>query len=156
MEMDAATTMLECNGDPYRIILSRNRYQQTRYTHPSCDILYRLDAKKGNTRNMSSSKNRSSPLVQALNGGILVHAPNGLCLYEEGLKDSGVYTSLTRLAATLTPAATETTNPLITLELEHDSSILVKEYDGHTVAMKVPNKKPETPSSSPSATGDPK
>lgn len=60
--------------------------------------------------------------------------------------NSGVYTSLTRLAATLTPYQTASMNnenpspPLITIEMGGPSSILIKEYDGHTVAMKVPNR----------------
>ena len=95
-------------------------------------------------------------------GGILVNDLNGLCLVSKGNmtttttttaatvtssanNNSGVYTSLTKLASTLTPYQTSSTNnenppsPLITIEIDGPSSILVKEYDGHTVAIKVPN-----------------
>jgi hypothetical protein len=57
---------------------------------------------------------------------------------------SGVYTSLVRLASQLSPQQQATMNnetipaPLITIETD-TTSILVKEYDGRTVAMKVPN-----------------
>ena len=92
-------------------------------------------------------------------GGILVNDLNGLCLVSKGNmsstgekppasdNNSGVYTSLTRLASTLTPYQTATMNnenppsPLITIEMEGPASIIIKEYDGHTVAMKVPNKR---------------
>jgi hypothetical protein len=57
--------------------------------------------------------------------------------------ESGVYTSLVRLASQLTPQQEASMNnesppaPLITVETD-TTSILVKEYDGHTVAMRVP------------------
>ena len=98
---------------------------------------------------------RISPLVQSLIsedradvGGFLCNDPSGLCLISRGDmnsdNDSGVYTSLVRLASQLSPHQKATMNnesvpaPLITIETDA-SSILVKEYDGHTVAMKVPN-----------------
>ena len=97
---------------------------------------------------------RISPLVESLFsgeradvGGIMCNDPNGLCLVSKGKmdgdKDSGVYTSLARLASQLSPQQHATINnesppaPLITIETD-TTSILVKEYDGHTVAMKVP------------------
>jgi len=102
---------------------------------------------------------RISPLVEAMVsgeregvGGILVNDLNGLCLLCKGdmadTNNSGVYTSLTRLASALTPYQMSSMGndnppspPLITIELEGAASILIKEYDGHTVAMKVPNRK---------------
>ncbi|OEU15592.1 hypothetical protein FRACYDRAFT_240285 [Fragilariopsis cylindrus CCMP1102] len=98
------------------------------------------------------------PNLERSSPGILVNDLNGLCLISKGnmsssattntnTNNSGVYTSLTRLASTLTPYQTANMNnenppsPLITIELEGASSILIKEYDGHTVAMKVPNRK---------------
>jgi len=60
--------------------------------------------------------------------------------------NSGVYTSLTRLASTLTPYQEASMNnenppsPLITIEIDGPASILVKEYVGHTIAIKVPNR----------------
>jgi hypothetical protein len=60
------------------------------------------------------------------------------------LNTSGVYTSLVRLASQLQPQAqmqslnNETPPaPLITIETDA-TSILVKEYDGRVVAMRVP------------------
>lgn len=110
--------------------------------------------------NGTQRTSRISPLVEAMVsgeqragvGGILVNDLNGLCLVSKGSmvanssSDSGVYTSLTRLASTLTPHQTAIANnenppsPLITIEMDGEASILVKEYDGHTVAAKVPNK----------------
>uniref|UniRef100_A0A6V0A318 Uncharacterized protein n=1 Tax=Pseudo-nitzschia australis TaxID=44445 RepID=A0A6V0A318_9STRA len=118
---------------------------------------------------------RISPLVETMVsgeqrtgiGGILVNDMNGLCLVSKGNMssspptattanaissdnhddtNSGVYTSLTRLASTLTPYQTASTNnenpssPLITIEMDGLASIIIKEYDGHTIAMKVPNR----------------
>lgn len=126
--------------------------------------------------NPSQRKSRISPLVEAMVsgeqrdgvGGILVNDLNGLCLVSKGNMSSasgklsstsdvmssdencsGVFTSLTRLASSLTPYQTANINkenppsPLITIEMDGPASIIVKEYDGHTVAMKVPNKKTE-------------
>jgi len=101
--------------------------------------------------------------------GILCNDPSGLCLSATGsfltdnnnnntaggsgggyvcLDDSvqsGVYTSLTKLAAKLypgpaaitAPAAVANAAPLITIERE-ESNFLVKEYDGHAIVVKVP------------------
>mmetsp|Transcript_1425 Transcript_1425/g.2468 ORF Transcript_1425/g.2468 Transcript_1425/m.2468 type:complete len:127 (+) Transcript_1425:3-383(+) len=106
------------------------------------------------------STTRTSPLVEAMVsgdragvGGIVANDMNGLCLISKGnmttpssdSNDTGVYTSLTRLASALTPSQTASMNnenvssPLITIEMEGPSSLLIKEYDGHTVAIKVPN-----------------
>ena len=105
--------------------------------------------------NSAQRTSRISPLVEAMVsgeqragvGGILVNDLNGLCLVSKGnMKstnesiNSGVYTSLAKLASTLTPCQNNENPPLITIEMEGPSSILIKEYDGHTVAMKVPNK----------------
>ena len=92
-------------------------------------------------------------------GGILANEVNDLCLIDKGNivtptvarngvahtggDNSGVYTSLTKLASTLTPCqtakSTSASPPLITIEMEGRTSILIKEYDGHTVAIRVPN-----------------
>ena len=87
--------------------------------------------------------------------GILCNDPTGLCLSATGsfvVKDkakpilanmddavvSGVYTSLTKLAQQLHPDnAPASAAPLITIETE-DSNLLIKEYDGHAIALKVP------------------
>jgi hypothetical protein len=125
----------------------------------------------------ASATTRTSPLVESMIsgdrdgvGGILANDVNGLCLFEKGnmvtrgtsttslarngsvndasCDNSGVYTSLTRLASTLAPcriakasssSSTLSSTPLITIEMEGPTSILIKEYDGHTVAMRVPN-----------------
>lgn len=101
-------------------------------------------------------------------GGILANDVNGLCLISKGMHTTktatttatgethhaGVYSSLTRLAATLTPYKQQVMNagqasnngrrptsaPLIAIETDGPSSLLIKEYDGHTVALKVPNR----------------
>ena len=95
-------------------------------------------------------------------GGIQCNDPNGLALHVRGnMNGSGVYTNLVRLASQLQPtgASTSTTKggggggqptshdgtnttgthppPLITIETD-TTSILIKEYDGHTVAIRVP------------------
>lgn len=95
---------------------------------------------------------KTSPLVESLLtgdragvGGILCNDPNGLCLISKGNMDSdansGAYTSLVRLASQLQPNQQQQNDtspaPLITIETD-ETSILIKEYDGHTVAMRVP------------------
>lgn len=60
----------------------------------------------------------------------------------DGGDESGTYTSLVRLASQLYPqqeGGMSTDAPIVKIETD-SSSILVKEYDGHTVAMKVPNR----------------
>ena len=84
--------------------------------------------------------------------GILCNDPSGLCLSATGnfipqnnsrlasmddTINSGVYTSLTKLAQQLQPGSGDNVAPLITIETE-ESNLLVKEYDGHAIAMKVP------------------
>ena len=84
--------------------------------------------------------------------GILCNDPSGLCLSATGsfvernakkltnMDDavtSGVYTSLTKLAQQLPPAASNAPPPLITVETD-DFNLLLKEYDGHAIALKVP------------------
>ena len=124
-----------------------------------------LDAERKVERERMSSSQRQqqrstriSPLVEAMVsgeragvGGVLVNDLNGLCLLSKGDMsttttaesvtdgdNSGVYTSLVRLASTLSPNE-KSPSPLITIEMEGPASILIKEYDGHTVAMKVRN-----------------
>jgi Ragulator complex protein LAMTOR5 len=101
----------------------------------------------------SLSGTKTSPLVESLIsgdragvGGILANDVNGLCLVSKGnmpmSHESGDYTNLTRLASKLTPYANSGSNsspPLITIEMEGPTSLLIKEYDGHTVALQVPN-----------------
>jgi hypothetical protein len=104
--------------------------------------------------------------------GILCNDPSGLCLSATGsflpnnrrdqsqshphpkkkklqnLDDAvntGVFTSLTKLAHQLQPSAATTAVPfLITLEYEK-SNLLIKEYDGHAIALKVPALKEVSP-----------
>ena len=118
--------------------------------------------------NSPQRTSRISPLVEAMVSGeqraILVNDLNGLCLVSKGNMSSavksttpsntviiednnrGIYTSLTRLASTLTPYQTASTNnenppsPLITIEMDGPASIIIKENDGHTIAMKIPNR----------------
>lgn len=101
-------------------------------------------------------------------GGILCNDPSGLCLAARGslntrnhIANSGGYTNLIRLASQLQGAsknedqqqqqpqqqpsgggvgASTTELPLITIEYD-DSAVLVKEYDGHVVALRVPSAK---------------
>jgi len=120
--------------------------------------------------NSSQRMNRMSPLSEVMVfgeqragvGGVLVNDVNGLCLVSKGNmcktastttsnlissdKNSGVYTSLMRLASNLTLCQTASMNnenlpsPLITIEMDGPTSIIVKEYDGCTIAVKLPNK----------------
>lgn len=100
-----------------------------------------------------------SPLVKSMISGerenigsVLVNDQNGLSLLDTTAVDgkqsnnkiSGMYTSLTRLSSALTPCSKNQPNdtsspPLITIEMEGLSSVLIKEYEGHAVAIKVPN-----------------
>lgn len=95
----------------------------------------------------TSSSNASTAAASI--DGILCNDPSGLCLMSKGTmkdnEDSGAYTSLARLASQLSflqqQQVTNMSNgesPLITIETD-TSRILIKEYDGHAVAMKVPN-----------------
>lgn len=72
-------------------------------------------------------------------GGALCNDPTGLCLVSKGKIDSsksGVYTSIVRLASQLDSGG-EGEVPLISIETDK-AALLVKEYDGHTVAIRVP------------------
>ena len=75
--------------------------------------------------------------------GILCNDPTGLCIASKGhidTENSGIYTSLMRLAAQLPEvknAAAQGASPLITIEYDSHATI-VKEYDGHVVAVRVP------------------
>jgi len=76
----------------------------------------------------------------AAKSGALCNDPSGLCLGSRGAIDSsksGIYTSLVRLAAQIDHGGDTNDVPLITIETQ-DSAVLVKEYDGHTVALRVP------------------
>lgn len=73
--------------------------------------------------------------------GLVLNDPLGLFIASEGRVDTtntGVYTSLVRLASQLHGAADTAQQPLITIETD-DATILVKAYDGHTVALRVPS-----------------
>lgn len=87
--------------------------------------------------------------------GVLCNDANGLCLISKGAlraEDSGIYSTLVRLASLLSPsqgthgglAIAGITTPLITLESEAWSA-LIKEYDGRTVAIRVPSGGNEKP-----------
>lgn len=92
----------------------------------------------------SPGKGARNGLVQSLLsgdregiGGATCNDRNGLCLGSRGAMDaskSGVFTSLVKLAAQLDPGSDP---PLITIETDK-AALLVKEYDGHAVALRVP------------------
>lgn len=97
-----------------------------------------------NTNGGSPGKGARNELVQSLMsgdregiGGAICNDRNGLCLGCRGAMDaskSGIYTSLIKLAAQLDPGSEP---PLITIETDK-AALLVKEYDGHAVALRVP------------------
>ena len=69
----------------------------------------------------------------------LCNDPSGFCVSAVGSMDpktSGVYTSLVRLASQF-QGHEEGDAPLITIETAK-GNLLVKEFDGHTVALRVP------------------
>ena len=72
--------------------------------------------------------------------GISCNDPSGLCLLSKGnmsnANDSGACTTLVRLASQLQTIHANVDVPLIVIETKVNS-ILVKDYDGHAVAMKV-------------------
>ena len=79
---------------------------------------------------------------------ILVNDPNGLCLKATDPKmqsKAGVYTALVKLASLLDK------KPKIIIETKTNRTH-VKEYEGHTVAMKIPTKGGETDNPSTTAT----
>jgi hypothetical protein len=113
---------------------------------------------------MSNNRGQASSLAESLLtgeragvGGFLCNDPNGLCLVAKGKmmtndptnSNSGVYTSLVRLASQLQehqlqrPSVIKestthnSSSTLITIETD-TTAILVKEYDGYAVAMRVP------------------
>ena len=66
---------------------------------------------------------------------VVCNDSNGLCLFQKGsLPATNNFTSLVRLANQLNSSEAQ---PLITIETP-DSAILIKEYEGHTVAVQVP------------------
>mmetsp|Transcript_13128 Transcript_13128/g.28497 ORF Transcript_13128/g.28497 Transcript_13128/m.28497 type:complete len:126 (-) Transcript_13128:126-503(-) len=72
-------------------------------------------------------------------GGALCNDPAGLCLHCRGNIDaskSGSYTSLARLAAQL-DGGNGVEAPLISIETDK-AAMLVKEYAGHAVVIRVP------------------
>jgi Ragulator complex protein LAMTOR5 len=95
------------------------------------------------------SRAQSSVLADAgdnrKESGILCNDPNGLCIASEGSlgggggkhEDWGVYTNMVKLASQLTGADSQSA-PLITIETDQ-AAILVKSYEGHTVALRVPS-----------------
>mmetsp|Transcript_14510 Transcript_14510/g.17508 ORF Transcript_14510/g.17508 Transcript_14510/m.17508 type:complete len:142 (+) Transcript_14510:79-504(+) len=86
------------------------------------------------------SSDRDNTHGAAATSGALCNDPSGLCLGSRGAIDSsksGIYTSLVRLAAQIDHGGHTNDVPLITIETQ-DSAVLVKEYDGHTVALRVP------------------
>ena len=95
----------------------------------------------------TESKKTTPSTVQALlqshndSGGVVVNDPNGLCLLNKGDNmigngnDTGALTSLTRLAQKLQNG--DSSHPLIALEYD-TAAILLKDYDGHAVALQVP------------------
>jgi Ragulator complex protein LAMTOR5 len=108
--------------------------------------------------------------------GILCNDPMGLCIASEGASvvmscsnttvdeaaaavHAGVFTSMVRLASQLqggnSSASSAQQQPLITIETD-DASILVKSYDGYTVALKVPAPALVSGSSSTPANGTPR
>lgn len=101
-----------------------------------------------NKQNRKPQSQPSTPLVDSLVsgdregvGGILCNDASGLCLSSTGAIDSshsGIYTNLVRLAAQLQHGEATDTAPLITIETDQ-AAILVKEYDGHAVAVRVPS-----------------
>mmetsp|Transcript_34796 Transcript_34796/g.53364 ORF Transcript_34796/g.53364 Transcript_34796/m.53364 type:complete len:111 (+) Transcript_34796:130-462(+) len=69
-------------------------------------------------------------------GGALCNDSNGLCVGAKGEiddKDSGIYTSIVRMAAQLEPDDV----PVVAMETD-EAHILVKEFDGHTVVLRIP------------------
>ena len=76
------------------------------------------------------------------NGSMVVNDPSGLCLVNKGsiTDNTGALTNLTRLAQQL-QSNENTSNPLIALEYA-STSILLKDYDGHAVAVQVDKKTP--------------
>lgn len=106
-------------------------------------------AQPSTTQAVTSSSEANNATATASVDGLLCNDQSGLCLVSKGTmkdgKDSGAYTSLSRLASQLSfPNQEQTTNmnstesPLITVETDKNK-ILIKEYEGHAVAMKVPN-----------------
>jgi Ragulator complex protein LAMTOR5 len=102
--------------------------------------------------NDGQQRSQSASLVDSLVsgdregvGGILCNDSSGLCLASRGTMmgetgNSGVYTSLVRLASQLHQQGDSNgdATPLITIETEK-SAVLVKEYDGHVIAVRVPS-----------------
>jgi Ragulator complex protein LAMTOR5 len=118
---------------------------------------------------ITMSSGGSQPSVFAANGdtrdgtGIIANDRMGFCIGSEGSvldeTKSGVFTSMLRLASLLRPnggeeretsAATTTSppSPLIVIETDQ-ATVLVKAYDGNTVAMKVPTTPMNTTAAAP-------
>jgi hypothetical protein len=91
-----------------------------------------------------SSNGSKHPILTAIGDeregtGILCNDPLGLCISSEGAPiascNLGFLTSMVHLVSQLTDA--NHSEPLITIETD-EASILVKSYDGHMIALKVP------------------
>jgi hypothetical protein len=127
-----------------------NTVRKTRIYFPP---IQKLDFYPIMTSQAPQQSTQTSRLVESLLSGdraaldgICCNDPNGLCLISKGNmnggNESGTYTSLMRLASQLYPqqeGSMSNEAPLVNIETD-SSSILVKEYHGHTVAMKVPNR----------------
>lgn len=107
---------------------------------------------------------------EASSSGLVVNDPMGLCIVAEGSLTSdraGVYSNLLHLAGQLPTTQTSTselppsTNEItttgmlssciVTIEME-DASILVKNYDGYTLALQLSNATDDTAVSVPNKT----
>ena len=74
--------------------------------------------------------------------GLMCCDESGLCLKKEGDINplhAGAYTAMIRLASQLEGFESTGTSAVISMETDRSSTI-VKQYDGHTVVMKVPAK----------------
>jgi hepatitis B virus X-interacting protein len=102
-----------------------------------------INGSKNNTTNTDSpDKSPRNGLVQSFGDaegitGAICNDQNGLCLGSRGAAimdeaKSGVFTSLVKLASKLDPGSEP---PLIAIETE-ESVLLIKEYDGHAVALR--------------------
>uniref|UniRef100_A0A6S9CT86 Late endosomal/lysosomal adaptor and MAPK and MTOR activator 5 n=1 Tax=Ditylum brightwellii TaxID=49249 RepID=A0A6S9CT86_9STRA len=76
----------------------------------------------------------------SVGGGALCNDLSGLCLGARGeieTSKSGVYTSIARLASQLDSGREGGDVPLITIQTNR-SALLIKEYYGHAVVLRVP------------------
>lgn len=90
-----------------------------------------------------NGRQRPDIAIAAEDTGILANDPMGLRIGSEGYvteeTNSGVFTNIMRLASQLqTDESVPNVSPIITIETD-ESTYLIKEYDGNTVALKVPS-----------------